>query len=176
VRRTVYWSPQNGTVIPVDQWLGLAEHRVSPGVREMCGREALHGSFEVARDNLQRTAPWSLRGRTVRERVERQGRAVLAAQRSGALRPAFTAAECTAQTLITGTDGVMVPRVTERQKQKRRETESAQRIAQGRSSTARVGRPQKGSDGPYHEFKRVAFYDPDKSHGHVVGTADDGEA
>lgn len=176
VRRTVYWSPQNGTVIPVDQWLGLTEHRVSPGVREMCCREALHCSFEVACDNLQRTAQLSLSGRTVREMVERQGRAVLAAQRSGALRPAFTAAECTAQTLITGTDGVMVPLVTERQKQKRRETESAQRIAQGRSSTARVGRPQKGSDGPYHEFKLVAFYDPDQSHCHVVGTADDGEA
>ena len=60
VRRTVYWSPQNGTVIPIDQWLGLAEHRFSPGVREMCCREALHCSFEVASDNLQRTAQLSL--------------------------------------------------------------------------------------------------------------------
>ena len=107
MRRTVYWSPQQGTVIPVDQWLGLTEHRVSPGVREMCCREALHCPFEVASTNLQRTAQLSLDGRTLREIVENQGRAVEAAQQRGALPPAFTAAECTAGTLITGADGVI---------------------------------------------------------------------
>jgi len=175
VRRTVYWSARSGTVVPVDQWLGLTEHRFSPGVREMCCREALHCSFEVASENLQRTAQLSICGGTVREMVENQGRDVITAQRSGVLPPAFTATACTAQTLITGTDGVMVPMVTEQQKQKRRATESAKRIEQGRSSTASVGRPQQGSDGPYQEFKLVAFYDPDKSHCHVVGTAGDCE-
>jgi hypothetical protein len=176
VRRTVYWSPQSGTCIPTDQWLGLAEHRFSRGVREMCCREALHCSFEVASDNLQRAAQLSISGRTFRELVENEGRAVAAAQRSGSLSPAFTAAQCTAQTLITGTDGVMVPMVTEPQKQKRRETESAKRIQQGRSSTAHVGRPKQGNDGPYKEFKVLAFYDPDKRHCHVVGTSGDCEA
>ena len=139
----------------------------------MCCREALYCSFEVARDNLQRTAQLSLAGRSVRELVENEGRAVRAAQHKGSLRPAFTAAECTAQTLITGADGVMVPLVTAQQKQKRRETEAAQRVAQGRSSTARVGRPPLGSDLPYKEFKLVTFYDPDKSHCHVVATSGD---
>lgn len=176
VHRTVYWSAQGGTCIPTDLWLGLAEHRVSPGVREMCCREALHCSFEVAADNLQRTAQLSLSGSTVRQIVEHQGAAVLTAQHKGLLRPAFTAAQCTAQTLITGTDGVMVPTVTEQQKQKRRQTESAKRTEQGRSSTASVGRPKQGSDGPYKEFKLVAFYDPDKSHCHVVATCGDCEA
>ena len=173
VSRTVYWSPQDGTVIPTDQWLGLTEHRVSPGVREMCCREALHCSFEVASDNLQRTAQLSLAGRSLREVVEDQGRAVLQVQQKGTLRPAFTAAECTDQTLIAGADGVMVPMVTEEQKQKRRQTESAKRAEQGRSSKAAVGRPKQGSDGPYKEFKLQAFYDPDKTHCHVVGTAGD---
>jgi len=126
----------------MDQWLGLAEHRFSPGVREMCCREALHCAFEVASDNLHRTAQLSISGGTVREIVENQGRGVIAAQRSGVLSPAFTAAECTQETLITGTDGVMVPMVTESQKQKRRETESAKRIEQGRPSTTGVGRPK----------------------------------
>jgi len=175
VRRTVYWSPQSGTFIPVDQWLGLAEHRFSPGVREMCCREALHCSFEVASDNLHRTAQVSISGGMIREIAEHQGRGVIAAQQSGSLPPAFTAAQCTSQTLITGTDGVMVPMVTEQQKQKRRDTESAKRIAHGRSSTARVGRPKPGSDGPYKEFKVLTFYDPDKSHCHVVGTSGDCE-
>jgi len=66
--------------------------------------------------------------------------------------------------------------VTESQKQKRRETESAKRIEPGRPSTTAVGRPKKGSDGSYKEFKLVAFYDPDKSHCHVVGTSGDCEA
>jgi len=176
VCRTVYWSAQSGTVIPTDQWLGLTEHRVSPGVREMCCREALHCSFEVAGDNLQRTAQLSLAGRSLREVVENQGRAVLTAQQKGLLLPAFTVAECTAQTVITGADGVMVPLVTEEQKQKRRQTESAKRTEQGRPSTAPVGRPTLGSDGPYKEFKLLAFYDPDKSHCHVVATSGNHEA
>ena len=171
VCRTVYWSAQKGTVIPTDQWLGLTEHRVSPGVREMCCREALYCSFEVASDNLQRTAQLSIAGRRLRELVENQGRAVLQAQQKGTLRPAFTAADCTDQTVIIGADGVMVPQVTEEQKQKRRQTESAKRAAQGRSSTAPVGRPKLGSDGPYKEFKLAAFYDSDKSHCHVVATS-----
>ncbi len=139
-------------------------------------REALHCSFAVASDNLQRTAQLSLAGRSVREMVENQGQAVMTAQRKGALRPAFTAAESTAQTVITGADGVMVPRVTETQKQKRRETESTKRIKQGRSSMARVGRPRQGSDGSYKEFKVLTFYDPDKSHCHVVATSGNHEA
>ena len=100
----------------------------------------------------------------------------MTAQQKGSLRPAFTAAACTAQTVITGADGVMVPLGTEEQKQKRRQTESAQRTEQGRSSTVPVGRPKTGSDGPYQEFKVLTFYDPDQSHGHVVATAGNHEA
>jgi hypothetical protein len=173
VRRTVYWSAQAGTVIPIDQWLGLTEHRFSPGVREMCCREALHCSFEVASANLQRTAQLSLDGRTLREIVENQGRAAEAAQQSGTLRPAFTAADCKDQTLIGGADGVMVPQVTQTQKDKRRATEAAKRLAQGRTSTVAVGRPKAGSEGPFPEVKLVAFYDPDKTHCQVVATAGD---
>jgi hypothetical protein len=173
VRRTVYWSAQTGTVIPIDQWLGLTEHRFSPGVREMCCREALHCPFEVASANLQRTAQLSLDGRTLREIVENQGRAVKAAQQSGALRPAFTAADCKDQTLVSGADGVMVPQVTQTQKDQRRATEAAKRLEQGRSSTAGVGRPKAGSEGPFREFKLVAFYDLDKTHCQVVATAGD---
>jgi len=171
ISRTVYWSAEAGTTIPVDHWLGIAEDRFSAGLREMCCRESLHCPFEVASDNLSRTAQVTLSGSTIRALVERQGRAVLSAQRKGALQPGFTAGDCTDQTLISGVDGVMVPLVTETQKRKRRRTEAAKRLEQGRRSTARVGRPRKGSEGDYKEFKIVSFYDPDKSHCHVVGTA-----
>jgi len=176
VRRTVYWSSESGTVIPADRWLGIDVHRFSPGVREMCCREALHCSFEVAGENLHRMAQLSLSEGTVRTIVENQGRTVLAQQRSGAVRPGFTADDCTDQTLVSGTDGVMVPLVTSRQKQKRRQTESAKRAREGRRSTARPGRPKSGSDGAHKEFKIASFYDPDKSHCHVVGTSGNHEA
>jgi hypothetical protein len=160
----------------MDQWLGIADARFSPGVREMCCREVLHCPFEVASDNLSRTAQVTLSGSTIRTLVETEGQAVHSAQRSGTLQPGFTAADCTDQTLISGTDGVMVPLVTEQQKQQRRQTEAIKRVKQGRRSTARVGRPRKGSDSDYKEFKIVSFYDPDKSHCHVVGTAGNHEA
>jgi hypothetical protein len=173
VCRTVYGSAQTGPVIPIDQWLGLTEQRFSPGVREMCCREALHCPFEVARANLQRTAPLSLEGRTLRELVEDQGRAVEAAQQSGTWRPVFTVADCQDQTLVGGADGVMVGQVTQAQKDKRRATEVAKRLTQGRSSTAAVGRPKAGSEGPFREYKVLAFYDLDKTHCQVVATAGD---
>ena len=176
ISRTVYWSAETGTTIPLDRWLGIANDRFSPGVREMCCRESLHCSFEVAGDNLCRTAQVTLSGSTIRSLVETQGRAVLSAQQTGALPPSFTAADCTDQTVISGTDGVMVPLVTEQQKRQRRQTEAIKRAEQGRRSTARVGRQRKGSDSDYKEFKIVSFYDPDKSHRHVVGTAGDHEA
>lgn len=176
IHRTVYWSVKTGTIIPADAWLGIEAHRFSPGVREMCCREALHCSFDVAAENLHRTAQLSVSGGTIRAVTENQGRAVLTAQSTGVLRPGFTAADCTDQTVISGADGVMVPLVTEFQKQKRRQTESVKRENQGRKSTARPGRPKAGSDGDYKEFKIVSFYDPDKSHCHVVGTSGNHEA
>jgi len=90
---------------------------------------------------------------------------------SGAVTPGFTANDCTDQTLVSGADGVMVPLVTDAQKQKRRAAEKTKRQHEGRKSTAAVGRPKRGSEGDYQEFKLVSFYDPDKAHRHVVGTA-----
>jgi hypothetical protein len=176
IERTVYWSPSAGTVMPVDRWLGIETHRFSPGVREITCRATLHCSFEVGSDMVHRLAQLSISGRTVRQIAEAEGRSVQAVQRRGDLKPAFTSADCTGQTLVTGTDGVMVPLVTDQQKRKRRKTEAVKRARAGRRSTAKLGRPRKGSDGDYKEFKVLSFYDPDKSHCHVVATAGDCEA
>jgi len=176
VRRTIYWSKSTGTVAPADRFLGIDVHRFSPGVREMCCRQSLHNSFAVAAENLSRTAQLTLSEGVIRQLVENEGRAVLADQRRGDLQPNFTAADCTDQTLISGADGVMVPLVSEQQKRQRRATEQAKRQREGRKSTAGPGRPRRGSDGDYQEFKLVSFYDPDKTHQHVTGTAGDHRA
>jgi hypothetical protein len=163
-------------VAPADRWLGISEHRYSPGLREMVCRLSLNEAFVPAAANLKRLVQVTLSSSAIRGIVEHQGQCILARQSSGDFSAGFTAEECTAQTVITGVDGVMVPHVTEEQKQKRRQTEKAKRRHQCRRSTAKRGRPAKGADGPYKEFKIAAFYAPDKRHTHVIGTRGNHEA
>lgn len=165
--------------MPLDELLGIAAERYSPGVREMGCRLSLDNAFVPASENLARTAQLSISHSALRELVEREGRRADRAIRGGAYGPDWTAQDCTDQTVITGADGVMVPMVTDEQKRKRRATEDRKRQAQGsrgRKSSRRPGRPRAGSDGPYKEFKLVSFYDPDKSHQYAVGTAGDHQA
>ena len=169
----MYWNAQAGTVVPLDALLGITTARYSVGVRELACRVGLHVAFAPASEDLARLAQVRLSRSAVRDLVEREGCRAEGAMRVGEYGPNWTAAECTRQTVITGADGVMVPVVTEVQKQKRRATEAAQRKQRKRASTARPGRPKRGSAGPYKEFKLVAFYDPDKTHLYAVGTSGD---
>jgi hypothetical protein len=171
--RTVYWNKQAGTVAPLDELLGIVAENYSPGVREMACRLSLNEAFAPASESLRRTAQLSISRSAMRELVEREGRRAESAIRQGQYGPGWTAADCTDQTIITGADGVMVPAVTDEQKRKRRATEAKKRKEQVRSSTARVGRPKTGADGPYKEFKIASFYDPDKTHKYAVGTRGD---
>ena len=169
----MYWHAQAGTVVPLDELLGITTARYSAGVRELACRVGLHAAFAPAAQDLARLAQVTLSRSALRELVEREGRRAEQALRAGAYGPNWTAADCTQQTVITGADGVMVPVVPETQKQKRRTTEAAKRTQAGRASTAQAGRPKRGSAGPYKEFKLVSFYDPDKAHLYAVGTSGD---
>jgi hypothetical protein len=170
VQRTVYWNKQRGTLAPMDAWLGILQHRYSAGVREMACRLSLSDAFMPASQSLARTAQLSISRSALRDLVQREGRRAEQAMGGGRYGPDWTAADCTDQTVITGTDGVMVPVVTQEQKNKRRTTEAQKRKREGRRSTAKPGRPRSGHDGPYKEFKIVSFYDPDKSHKYALGT------
>ena len=176
VERTIYWNKEQGTAAPLDGWLGIVSGRYSPGVREMACRLSLNAAFVPASENLARTAQLSLSTGALADLVEREGHGADAAIRQGAYGPNWTGADCTEQTIVSGTDGVMVPLVTEEQKRKRRATEAKKRQEEGRRSTARPGRPKCGSDGPYKEFKIFSLYDPDKSHKYAVGTSGDAAA
>jgi hypothetical protein len=169
----VYWHKQQGTAAPMDDWLGIARGRYSVGVREMACRLSLDNAFVPASENLLRTAQLGISHEALRELVQHEGCHAGSAIAQGRYGPDWTALDCTAQTLVSGADGVMAPMVTEAQKQKRRATEAAKRQQQGRASAAKVGRPKSGSDGPYKELKIVSFYDPDKSHMYAVGTGGD---
>lgn len=175
IERTVYWSKATGTVRPVDRWLGIGQHSVSPGVREMCCLESLDSSFAHVSRSLKRTAQLTLSEDRIRRVVEAEGRTVIRAQGCGAIASSFTVADCPDGVMVTGADGVFVPVVPETQKARRRVTESAKRKAEGRRSTRRPGRPKKGAEGDYKEAKVLAFYNQGKTKTHVVATLGDSE-
>ena len=169
--RTVFWNENHGTVVPMDILLGIESSNHSLGVREICCRESLNNAFVPASENIKRLAQLDISSSVVRQIVEHEGSELSRAQHNSQTGPDFKAEDCTDKTLITGTDGVMVPMVTQEQKLKRRKIQAAKRKKEKRKSTAKASRPRKGSDGPYKEFKVVAFYDKDKTHQYVVGTS-----
>ena len=173
LERTVYWNRQRGTAAPLDQWLGILMERYSVGVREMACRLSLNDAFVPGSGLLARTAQVAISSSALQELVQREGRRANRAIRQGQYGPPWTARDCKDQTLITGADGVMVPMVTEEQKRKRRASEDRKRQEEGRKSTARSGRPRRGSQGPFKEFKVVSFYDGDKAHRYALGTGGD---
>lgn len=171
VRRTVYWNRQQGSVTPADDWLGMSAGRYSVGVRQLCCREAADSDFRTAAEDLACVGQIQISPETVRQIVEAEGRRVVSRQHSGALGPAWTAAECRSHPaeptcIITGADGVMVPLVTEAEKEKRRKGR-----ARRRKGAPRRRRMARGSDLAYKEFKIAAFYDPSKQHQYALGTS-----
>lgn len=155
----------------MDALLGIVQERYSAGVREMACRLSLDSAFVPAGENLARTAQLTISPSALRELVEREGQRAKQSLGGQEYGPNWTSENCTAQTVITGADGVMVPLVTEEQKKERRSTELARQQRQGYQSHRKRGRPKSGSDGPYKEFKIVSFYDPDKSHKYALGTS-----
>jgi len=140
-------------------------------VRELCCREAAHSDFRTAAEDLACVGQIQISHETVRQMVEAEGRRAVGQQRSGTLGPDWTAEDCRSgpqesTCIVTGADGVMVPLVTEAEKEKRRP-----RRARRRKGQAPRRRMHRGSDLPYKEFKIAAFYDPAKEHQYAVGTS-----
>jgi hypothetical protein len=118
-------------------------------------------------------------GETLRLLVEAEGRRVLQAQRSGQLPIDWSAADCRTEAnttrLYVGSDGVMVPLVTDTEKATRRKKMNRKRRRRGKK--ARPLPPRRpGADQHYKEFKVVALYDEGQEHRLVCGTRGDCEA
>jgi hypothetical protein len=178
--RRRWHSPGEGTTTPLDQWLDTAEATVSLGVREMACRLNGDGkNFDKAAANLARTAQIQMSGETLRVLVETEGKRVFQAQRSGALAVGWSATDCQTEQNTTrvylGSDGVMVPLVTDAEKKQRRQKTKETRRRRGRK--AQPLPPLKaGADQHYKEFKIVAYYDETQEHRLVSGTRGDHEA
>ena len=136
LRRRRWYSPGDGTTAPLDCWLDTLESTISLGIREMACRLNGDGkNFDKAAVNLARTAQVKLSGETLRGLVEAEGKRVLQAQRSGRLPVDWSATDCRTESGATrvylGSDGVMVPLVTDTEKTARRQKVKEKRRRSG---------------------------------------------
>jgi hypothetical protein len=184
LRRRRWHCATEGTTTPLDAWLGTVEGTISLGVREMACRLNGDGkNFDKAAANLLRTAQVGLSGESLRVLVQAEGRRVLRAQRSAELPIAWSAVDCRVEPkaatsttrLYLGSDGVMVPMVTDKEKLSRRESIKQKRRRRGKKARALPPRKE-GADQKYKEFKIVAFYDEPQAHRLVSGTRGDCDA
>lgn len=175
LRRIRWYDAQEGSQTPLDCVLDEAERTISEGVREMaCRLNRASTSFEQTAKNLARTAHVEVSKETLRQLIESEGRCVIEAQRRGQLAPDWEASECRTESNTTrvylGADGVMVPMVTDAEKQKRRAAVKKKRQQRGRK--CRPLPPRKtGADQPYKEFKIATFYDEQQERRYVAGTS-----
>jgi hypothetical protein len=172
-----WWhSTQEGSLAPADAIIDTQQQSVSHGVREMACRLNNDGqSFDKTAENLARTAQIQMCGEQLRQLVTAEGRAVLQAQQSNQIPPAFRASQCVVDPkkpdgptrMYAGADGVMVPIITDAEKQLRRKTVREKRQRCGKK--CRPLPPRKmGSDQPFKEFKVGVFYDEHGEHWHEV--------
>ena len=180
VRRVVYWTKGQGRDERLERWLGILDSRVSVAVRELCCRVSVSGvSFTKGAENLERLAQMRITKDWVRIIVDREGQRVERSRREGQVGPNWLAGDCRVSPegptrVMVGMDGVMVPQITEAEKRKRRENLRRKRAGRKRRPVGRRrGRPRRGADQPYKEFKIAAFYDQSREHQYAFGTSGD---
>jgi hypothetical protein len=175
--RIRWHDAQEGSQTPLDRVLDEVERAISEGVREMaCRLNRGSTSFQQAADHLARTAHLSISKETLRQLIEQEGRSVIEAQRRGRLSPDWEAKDCRTESgaarVYLGVDGVMVPLVTDAEKQKRRAAVKKKRQQRGRKCRPLPER-KTGADQSYKEFKVVTFYDEEHTRRYVAGTSGD---
>jgi hypothetical protein len=175
----IRWHGQGlGSSTPLDIYLDRAEQTMSVGAREItCRLNGAGKNFDKTAENLARAAQIFTSGETLRVLVENEGRQVLKAQRAERLPLPWSVADCkaaeTAPTRIyLGSDGVMVPLVTDVEKKKRRQKVKEKRRRRGKKAQP-LPAARRGADQAYKEFKIVAYYDDTQEHRLVAGTKGD---
>ena len=172
--RRRYAASGVGSCYPLDSWLDRAEDTISLGVREMaCRLNLASRNFDKAAENLGRAAQIPLSGEFLRQVVESQGKAVKLAIEAGQVPTDWHAAECPAldkdgkvterSRVYLGSDGVMIPHITDKEKQTRRERIKAKRRRCGKKRR-RLSKAKRGADQSYKEFKIVTLYDDAGKH------------
>ena len=179
MRRRSYWYRDAGRDERLDRWLGIADGAVSVAGRELCCRVSGGGvGFVKAAEVLDRVGNIRISKEWMRQIVQAEGRHVEAGRHDGSVRPNWQAGDCAVAPggptrVMVGSDGVMVPMVTEGEKHKRRVKLAAKRAGKKvrRRKAKRGGRPVRGADQSYKEFKIGTFYDQSREHQYAFGTS-----
>jgi hypothetical protein len=149
-----------------------------------CRLNGASRNFDKSAENLARAAQVRMSGELLRQVVESEGKAIQAAARAGRLPIDWDQSKCPAldkdgqptdkTRVYLGSDGVMVPVVTDAEKQARRQKVKAKRQRRGKRCKP-LPRARKGADLPYKEFKVVTLYDDTCEHRLVSVTRGDCE-
>jgi hypothetical protein len=181
--RTRYYDPAGGSDVPIDALVDETQNLVTLGVAELACRLAIDSaSFARAAGNLLRTAGLSISEERLRQLVESEGKLVLEAQRMEQLELDFSAGDCKTRQrpdgqettrMYLGLDGVMVPVITQGEKDKRRaKAKEKRRHLPRRRGVHRRPLPaaKPGTDERYKEFKVATVYDQEHKHRYVRAT------
>lgn len=180
LRRRYFWAAGRAGVSPVDAAAGIEQGNVSRGAREILCRMGMVQDFAQAAEDAARIGNVTVGKERLRQIVEAEAAEIERVRNRGALPAAWSAADAVAPggagrtRVYAGIDGVLVPRVTQAEKDRRRRQHA---IRRQRRSACGIGnvRPlapaRAGSDERYKEMKIGVFYDQTKSRRHVFATA-----
>lgn len=142
LERKYFWSKACGGVCPADGLCGVAESSVSPGACELCCLMGVGQDFAQAAADLRRVGGLTAGKERLRQIVERTAKRARAARDGGKLAPSWTAPQAKTgdgQTRVyAGIDGVMVPTVTAKEKDKRRKRHVARRKRREKTGVGNV--------------------------------------
>lgn len=181
--RRRFGTARQGSQCPADRLVDETEAAVSVGVRQLCCREGANArSFQRGRENLRCSAQIDAGEEMFRQLVESEGKAVLKASATEQLELDWSASDCKTQTphgqevtrIYASADGVLVPTVTQAEKDKRRATarQNRQKMPpEQRRKLLPLGAAKKGSDQGYKQVYVTRFYDQGQEHCLVGVTA-----
>lgn len=183
LQRKYYWSQRDGGVCPADELAGIGQSNLSAGARELGCLMGIGQDFEQAARDLKRVGGILLGKERLRQVVEGEAPQVRRLRDTGALAPAWSAEQAKLEDgksrVYAGVDGVMVPTVTQVEKDKRRKAHAVrrqQRSAAGVDNLKPLPPARPGSDERFKEMKIGLFYDQEKSRRHAFVSQADGKA
>ena len=167
---------RQGSDYPIDRLVDETEEAVSVGVRELACREGSNArSFDRGRENLKHAAQIEVGEDLFRQLVESEGKAILKASAGEQLELDWSASQCQTPTpdgqqttrVYVSADGVLVPTITQQEKQKRRAKVLAKRQKMPRKQRGRLprlGAVKPGTDQRYKQIYLTSIYDQTQEH------------
>jgi len=180
--RRYYWIKGKAGVFPVDQALGIEQDgSITPGAVQMMVRMGMVGDFRQGAADLKLIGGITVGREKFRQVVETEGESAQQARACGAVGASWSEKDARVEEgsgkgltrIYTGSDGVFVPTVTQKEKDKRRKAQCErrqQRCATGVGNQRELPPARPGTEEKSREMKIGVFYDQEKRHRHAFAT------